>query len=68
MAEEKDKKKKVNYLPTDDVDKHVEFISRQKIDHYVVKYHHPKWKELIAWVQKGEQFSEWKGGQMVEVV
>lgn len=67
MAEEKDKKKKINYLPDDDVDKHAEFIARQKTDHYVVKYHHPKWKELIAWVQKGEQFSEWKGDEMVPV-
>ena len=61
------KEKSINYLPEKDVEKHVAFVARQKTKHYVVENHHPKWKELIAWVQLGEQFSEWQKGQMVPV-
>lgn len=46
------------YLAKEDEAKHLEFIKRQKTAHPVVKTHHGKWKELIAWKQ-GDQYSEW---------
>ncbi len=57
-----DKKKfKVNkeYLPDEDVKQMSEFVNRQVKDHPVVKEHHGKWKELIAW-RYGDQFSTYK--------
>lgn len=35
------------------------WINKQVTDHPVVKKHHGKWKELIAWAEEGKQFSMW---------
>ena len=45
-------------LSADKDAEHLVFIQRQFLDHPVVKFHHPKWKELIEW-ENGDQFSEW---------
>jgi len=50
------------YLPEQDREKHFTFIDRQLRDHPVVKCHHARWKELIAW-ENGDQFSEWNPTQ-----
>lgn len=40
-----------------------QFASDQASNHPVVKNHHGKWRELIAWCDKGEQFSLWDGAK-----
>ena len=37
----------------------IKLANDQITGHPVVKIHHGRWKELIAWTDKGEQFSEW---------
>ncbi len=53
MADEKN-----SVLKKDEEEKFVAFIDKQVKEHPVVKEHHARWKELIAW-ENGEQFSEW---------
>jgi len=63
MAETKEKKKEtektIDYLPDDEKDTIITRINRAAREHPVVKVHHGTWKELIAWGDKGEQFSEY---------
>lgn len=72
--EEKPEKqeKKINWLLLDGESKSEEefvtWLDEQVKNHPVVKVHHGKWKELIAW-EEGEQFSEWneKSGAVTPV-
>jgi len=64
LAEKKEqtkdlKEKKSNYLPEDEHDELLAKINRQAEKHPVVAKWHNKWKELIAWTDLNEQFSEW---------
>lgn len=47
----------LEYLPEEDREGYFNFIEKQRTAHPVVKNHHPRWKELIAW-ENGDQFSE----------
>ncbi|MCK7475644.1 MAG: hypothetical protein MZV49_24180 [Rhodopseudomonas palustris] len=47
----------LEYLPEEDREGYFTFIERQRTSHPVVKNHHQRWKELIAW-ENGDQFSE----------
>lgn len=47
------------FLPISDRETYYAFIERQLRQHPVVKVHHGKWKELMAWEAEGKQFSEW---------
>ena len=69
--EEKPKEeKKIDYLPEDEEKPFLSWQAKQVTDHPVVKNYHGKWKELIAWGDAGDQFSEWdvKSGGMSPVV
>jgi len=46
-------------LPDDERAEITERINKAARGHPVVKVHHGRWKELIAWGDKGEQFSEY---------
>ena len=68
MAEKKktkEKEKEINYkFNAEQAKDYLEDIQDQIINHPVVKNHHGKWKELIAWTDRGEQYSQWKGGKL----
>ena len=49
--------KALDYFPEEERERYFTFVERQLRDHPVVKIHHPRWKELIAW-ENGDQFSE----------
>lgn len=51
MSEEKN-----SVLKKDEEESFLAFVEKQVKDHPVVKEHHAKWKELIAW-ENGDQFS-----------
>lgn len=53
MAEEKRE-----VLAKDDEEAFINFIDKQVKEHPVVREHHPRWRELIAW-ESGDQFSEY---------
>jgi hypothetical protein len=65
--EEKPKKeeKPVDYLPEDEEKPFLEWMAKQVTEHPVVKNYHGTWKELIAWGDKGDQFSEWNNDSRV---
>lgn len=46
-------------LPKDEEFGFLSWLDKQARNHPVVKNYHGKWKELIAWADLGEQFSEW---------
>lgn len=35
------------------------WLTDQVVNHPVARKHHGRWRELIAWTEEGEQFSEW---------
>ena len=53
MADEK-----TSVLKKEEEETFLSFIEKQVKEHPVVKEHHSKWKELIAW-ENGDQFSEY---------
>lgn len=58
---------KKEYLKKSEEEEFFEFLDRQVRDHPVVKVHHGKWKELIEWADKGEQYSEWDGDKVISI-
>uniref|UniRef100_A0A6H1ZHX9 Portal protein n=1 Tax=viral metagenome TaxID=1070528 RepID=A0A6H1ZHX9_9ZZZZ len=66
---EKEKTEKKSLFPESEREAHYEEMARLFTDHPVVKEHHGKWKELIEWTDKGNQFSIYDDdtGQMIAV-
>jgi len=55
--------KEIDYLPEIERQKHTVFVDDQVLNHPAVKNYHGKWKELIEWCDKGNQYCEWIGDE-----
>jgi hypothetical protein len=53
--------KDAKYWPDNEEEQkaYFDWMDEQVKNHPVVKQHHGKWQELIAWTDEGEQFSKW---------
>ena len=65
--EDTKKKSEKEILPDSEEEKFAEFLNRQIKEHPVVKEYHGKWKELIEWCDKNNQYVEWAAGKLINI-